>query len=370
MEGEIRNFIAVWITALLSLCYCHTISKFIPRGTTRLCTILPIILLFLYLPLHLTTIHLGSTTAFFITWLANFKLLLLAFGKGPLSSTPPLSLPYFLLFSCLPIKVQHHQAPPNSPKPQDTQNQKYPSPQTSQKSHKSPLNYGTKIVLLAMLIQAYRYKESIHPKVIMVIYGLHIYITLELLLVIVAAAVRTAAQLELEPQFDEPYLATSLQDFWGKRWNLMVSSILHPTVYVPVRSISARAIGREWAPLPATIAAFFVSGLMHELIFYYAGRLRPTFEVTCFFLIHGVCLAAEIAVKRALNGKFRLPRVVAGPAVISFVVVTGVWLFVPAFLRFEADVMAKREMAAYVEFAKEVVGVANVRFRSLNLVSA
>ncbi|KAF7151445.1 hypothetical protein RHSIM_Rhsim02G0096900 [Rhododendron simsii] len=221
-----------------------------------------------------------------------------------------------------------------------------------------------------MLIQAYRYKESIHPKVIMVLYGLHIYITLELLLVIVAAAVRTAAQLELEPQFDEPYLATSLQDFWGKRWNLMVSSILHATVYVPVRSIAARAIGRKWAPLPATIAAFFVSGLMHELIFYYAGRLRPTLEVTCFFLIHGVCLAAEIAVKRALNGKFRLPGVVTGPAVIGFLVVTGVWLFIPAFLRFEADAMAKREMAAYVEFAKEVVRVANVRFRSFNVVSA
>lgn len=365
MEGEMRNFIAVWITVLASLCYCHTMSKFIPKGTTRLFTILPIIFLFLYLPLHLRTIHLGSPTAFFIAWLANFKLLLFAFGKGPLSSNPPLSLPHFLLFSCLPIKVQHNQAPPNPPQPQKTQNQKYPSPQTPQNSHKSPLNYATKTTLLAIIFQAYGYKEFIHPKIMMVLYGFHIYLSLELLLVVVAAGARAAAHLELEPQFDEPYLATSLQDFWGKRWNLMVSSIMRPTVYNPVRSISARAIGRRWAPIPAIIATFFVSGLMHELIFYYAGRLRPTLEVTCFFLIHGVCLAAEMVAKEAINGKFKLPRVIAGPAVMGFVVVTGLWLFLPPVLRFEADVMAKREMVAYVEFAKEVIRVTNVRWFSV-----
>jgi len=68
--------------------------------------------------------------------------------------------------------------------------------------------------------------------------------------------------------------------------------------------------------------------------------------------------------KEAINGKFKLPRIVAGPAVMGFVVVTGLWLFLPPVLRFEADVMAKRETAAYVEFVKEVIRVTNVTWFS------
>ncbi|XP_057462423.1 acyl-CoA--sterol O-acyltransferase 1-like [Actinidia eriantha] len=361
MEGEIRNGIVVWITVLASLCYCHTTAKFIPKGTTRLFSLLPIIFLFLSLPLKLTTIHLGSTTAFFIAWLANFKLLLFAFGKGPLSSSnSPITLRHFILFACLPIKVQRQQplaTPPNPKKRQETKFQKYPS---HQNSHKSPLNYGTKISVFALLVNVYKYKELIHPKVILVFYCLHIYFTLELLLVIVAALVRAVARLELEPQFDEPYLSTSLQDFWGRRWNLMVTGILRPTVYDPVRSISSLLIGKKWAPVPAILATFFVSGVMHELIFYYAGRLRPTWEVTSFFLIHGVCLATEIVIKKAINGKLRLPVVVSGPATIAFVVVTTLWLFFPPVMRFNADAMALRETAAIVGFIKDAIRASNI----------
>ncbi|KAF5943563.1 hypothetical protein HYC85_017640 [Camellia sinensis] len=353
MEGEINNFIVVWIIVFASLCYCHTIGKFIPKGTTRLFAILPIICLFLYLPLNLTTIHLGATTAFFIAWLGNFKLLLFAFGKPPLSSNPPISLPLFILFSTLPIKVQESDLLSHSPKSlaknmiclsdsdqvtnkgfgtgenrtedqksQNTQIKAFPSHQTTKKSNKSPLNYATKIMIVAMLVQVYKYKDHIHPKIILVLYCFHIYFMLELVLAMMAALARALARLELEPQFDEPYLSTSLQDFWGKRWNLMVTSILRPTVYDPVRSISARLIGRKWAPLPAVLATFIVSGVMHELIFYYTGRLKPTWEVSCFFLIHGVCLAAEIGIKKALKGQFMVPAVVSGPAALAFVVVT------------------------------------------------
>lgn len=400
MEGEINNFIVVWIIVFASLCYCHTIGKFIPKGTTRLFAILPIICLFLYLPLNLTTIHLGATTAFFIAWLGNFKLLLFAFGKPPLSSNPPISLPLFILFSTLPIKVQESDLLSHSPKSlannkiclsdsdqatnkgfgtrenrtedqksQNMQIKAFPSHQTTKKSNKSPLNYATKMMIVAMLVQVYKYKDHIHPKIIMVLYCFHIYFMLELVLAMMAALARALVRLELEPQFDEPYLSTSLQDFWGKRWNLMVTSILRPTVYDPVRSISARLIGRKWAPIPAVLATFIVSGVMHELIFYYTGRLKPTWEVSCFFLIHGVCLAAEIGIKKALKGQFKVPAVVSGPAALAFVVVTGLWLFFPPVLRFNADDMAKRETAAFVEFLKDVFGRVS-RFGSFHLISS
>ncbi|KAK4360075.1 hypothetical protein RND71_022304 [Anisodus tanguticus] len=51
----------------------------------------------------------------------------------------------------------------------------------------------------------------------------------------VSTMVLVASRVELEPPFDEPYKTSSLQDFWRRRWNLMVTNILRPTVYDPVR---------------------------------------------------------------------------------------------------------------------------------------
>ena len=40
--------------------------------------------------------------------------------------------------------------------------------------------------------------------------------------------------------------------------------------------ISSRFIGRKWAPIPAVMATFIVSAVMHELIFFYT-RMEPEF---------------------------------------------------------------------------------------------
>ena len=103
-----NNFINVWLSVFISLCYCYSIGKFVPKGILRLFGVLPIVCLFLLLPLNFSSIHLGGTFAFFIAWLANFKLLLFAFGKGPLSSNPSISLGHFIAFACLPIKIQQN----------------------------------------------------------------------------------------------------------------------------------------------------------------------------------------------------------------------------------------------------------------------
>ncbi|GJZ23792.1 long-chain-alcohol O-fatty-acyltransferase-like protein [Tanacetum coccineum] len=159
---------------------------------------------------------------------------------------------------------------------------------------------------------------------------------------------------EIEPQFNEPYLATSLQDFWGRRWNLMVSRILRPTVYDPVREITSPLIGKQYSQLPAIFLTFLVSGLMHELIYVYLTRVWPTWEVTWFFVLHGVCTAVEVAVKKAVNGRFRLHRAVSGLFTVVFVAVTGVWLFLPQILRNGVDVKAIDEYYILVNFLRSI----------------
>lgn len=133
----------------------------------------------------------------------------------------------------------------------------------------------------------------------------------------------------------------------------MVSNILHPTVYRPVRSVSARLVPRRWAPIPAVLATFLVSGVMHELIFYNIGRLRPTGEMICFFLLHGASLSLEIVFKKMCEGsRFRLPPVVSGPLTLAYVIYTSFWLFFPPFLRAKSDLRGCTESLAFIEFVR------------------
>lgn len=334
MEGEISNFVVVWAMVLSSLCYCHAAGKIFPQGHSRRLAILPVALMFFWLPLNLTTIHLGGTTSFFIAWLSSFKLILFAFNRGPLSSSSPApSLARFIPMACLPIKAQNLRSP-------------------TKKTQKSPINYAIKIALLALCIRVYAYRQFIPQKIIWFFYCLHIYFMLEMILAAVAAAARSAIGVELEPQFDEPYLATSLQDFWGRRWNLMVSNILRPTVYDPVRSFSKTLVGNERAAVPAVVATFVASGLMHELVFYNIGRVKPDGEVLCFFVLHGVALAVEIVAKRVVKGKFWVPGMVSGPLTLAFVIYTSFWLFFPPLLRAKAEWKGCTESLAFIEFVK------------------
>lgn len=335
MEGEMKNLILVWTTVVASLCYCHSVSKWVPATSTRLrrLSILPISCLFWLLPLNLTSIHLGGVTSFFIAWLASFKLILLASAAGPLHSSPPLPLSRFIPLACFPIKIQ------------DPQDQSRPNP-------KPRINLPAKITTLALLIRVYGYRDHLHPKFIWFCYCIHIYFMLEMLLAGAAALAKAFTRVELEPHFNEPYLATSLQDFWGRRWNLMVPKILHPTVFQPVRRAAARLAGPRWAAIPAVWATFLVSGLMHELVVYNFGRVRPSGEMLGFFVVHGVSLSAEIAVKKMVAGKFRVPGVVSGPVTLAYVILSSFWLFFPPFLRAGADLKGCTESLAFLQFLK------------------
>ncbi|CAI9756838.1 unnamed protein product [Fraxinus pennsylvanica] len=314
MDSEIQSFITVWFTAVLSMIYCYYISARLPSGATRLFSLLPVLYLFTTLPLHLTSIHIGVATILYLVWLGNFKLLLFSFDQGPLYATPPLSLFHFIFIALLPIETKHTSSCKSF---------------SNAKVYHQPAGFALKVALLAIIPRVYEYMEYVHPYIVFTLYCCHLYLALEVILAITAVPTKAILGMDLKPQFNEPYLATSLQDFWGRRWNLMVSSILRPAVYQPVQRISTRILGSKWARPLATLVTFLVSGLMHEVIYYYLSRAYPTWEVTRFFVLHGICVALETAVKKELGGRWRLHRLVSGPMTVAFVGVTGVWLFLP-----------------------------------------
>ncbi|GKV38716.1 hypothetical protein SLEP1_g46598 [Rubroshorea leprosula] len=342
MDEEIKNLVKVWILAISSLCYCYYISAKIPRGLVRLLSILPVVYLFILLPFSFSSTTLCGTTAFFLVWLGNFKLLLFSFDQGPLSP-PPSKLFHFISIACLPIKIKED--PPS----------KSPQALATRIRVPEPILCSVKIVVLVLIYHLYNYKKILPKNILLTIYCANLYLQLELVLALCATPARAFLGFELEPQFNEPYLTTSLQDFWGRRWNLMVTRILHPTVYDPIRRISTGIVGPRWAALPAVVATFAVSGLMHEAIYYYMGRAHPTWEVTWFFVLQGFCLAIEVAVKKTVRERWHLSPVVSGPATIVFVAVTGFWLFFPQIVRNGVDEKLIREGTMLIDFVKGIL---------------
>ncbi|KAK6149373.1 hypothetical protein DH2020_016898 [Rehmannia glutinosa] len=285
MEGEIKNLTRVWSSVIASLFYCHFISARLPKGNFRLISLVPIFYVFAILPFYTNSAFFTAVTAFFITWLANFKLLLFAFDQGPISPKPEIkSLPVFVATAAFPFKIKHGPTP--------------------KKPKKLPLYLATEIPISVLVISIlYDYKQYINPHIVLIAYSCLIFFMIEILVEFSSLLVRALLWLELEPASDEPYLSTSLQEFWGRRWNLTVSSILRQTVYKPVRSASAAVVGGDWAALPGVLAAFLVSGLMHELLFWYIIRACPSWEMTIFFVVQGVGVVVEFGLKK----KWRVP---------------------------------------------------------------
>lgn len=63
---------------------------------------------------------------------------------------------------------------------------------------------------------------------------------------------------DAEPIMRSPLLASSPSDFWSRRWNLAFKNIDSEFVFRPA--------ARRWGLVPAVLAAFFFSGVLHDLV--------------------------------------------------------------------------------------------------------
>ncbi|KAM0878618.1 hypothetical protein ACQ4PT_034751 [Festuca glaucescens] len=265
MASELASLALVSAAVAAAMAYARLATSRVGPGLVRLAALLPVLLVLPVPPFTFSPILLRTVSALFLVWLCGFKLLLAA-GHGPLHPALPVVL--FVACAALPIKLRDRGA---------------------EKSRSLPpeflLSYAAKAALFAALISLRRIRARMPAYAVVAFDGAHVYLTLELFMASAAAFARALLGAELEPQFDRPYLASSLRDFWGHRWNLMVPGALRPSVYRPVRA-------RLGAPA-GVLATFLVSGLMHVLMFYYITLEAGTGEVTAFFLLHGACVVAD-----------------------------------------------------------------------------
>lgn len=93
---------------------------------------------------------------------------------------------------------------------------------------------------------------------------------------------------ELFPALHEnPLLARSVADFWGRRWNLWFSDWFRYAILVPLRQ----------RPVLAVVLVFFVSGLVHEwvvnLSLYLAAERNLFGTMMLYFLLQAAGLLLE-----------------------------------------------------------------------------
>lgn len=87
----------------------------------------------------------------------------------------------------------------------------------------------------------------------------------------------------VEKLWDGPIAATGLGDFWGRRWNRIVSGFLREAAFVP--------LSRRAGPRVALLGVFLYSGLYHEMASVQArsGYGGPML----YFLVQYLGVAAE-----------------------------------------------------------------------------
>lgn len=344
----------VWSTIVVSSCYCYGTTKFTQKGTSRLFMFLPVLCLFLILPLYLKSFIFSIPTAAFVTWLTSFKLILLAFDKGPLYS-PSLSLSNFVFISCLPIKLQKPTSPTKEKGPHKNLNKENDQNSGTLKIDLGFLiHYATKGLIFIFLTTLGYFKHLLPQKLVPFLICLYVYVSLEMTLVIFAVIAQLLIGLSVDYPFDQPYLSTSLKDFWGRRWNRVVSNSLKTTVFYPIFNRTSRVLGRNWAAILALVATFIVSDLMHEIIFYYMGRVRFGWGVPIFFIFQGICVAMESLIKKKIEAKWKLPQIIIGPLIFLFILTTFMWLALPELLEHKLDDRVLEEYVAVAKLVKDL----------------
>ncbi|TKW08249.1 hypothetical protein SEVIR_6G016800v4 [Setaria viridis] len=328
----LRDSILVSLAVSAAALYARTVSSLVKPGLCRLAMLLPVVVLFVAVPLGSSSAFIRCAAALYLAWLGTFKIILLALDSGPLDAGLPVL--QFLLAAALPIELIQSHGHRDAARPKA-----------------EPVSLASctfKVAAMAAIIHLYQYSNRLHLYMRLLLYGLHIWCSMELLSACAAAAIYALIGMEVKPQFNRPHLAFSLRDFWGRRWNLPVSAVLRASVYDPVRARAGKEAG--------ILATFLVSGLMHEALVYYFILQPPTGEMAVYFILHGVCRVVEEWCARwwAARGWPPPPRPVATSLVFVFLTGTSFWLIFPSIYRDGREEMLLKELEAVAAFFARV----------------
>ena len=131
-----------------------------------------------------------------------------------------------------------------------------------------------------------------------------------------ASCLWRSLDIDARPLMNWPIAATSVSDFWGRRWNTAFRDLTHRFLFAPLQ----RNLGAGWA----LALGFLASGLVHDLVISVpagAGYGLPTL----YFLLQGGAILIErsrigrrMGLSRGGRGRVFAALVVLGPAGMLF----------------------------------------------------
>ena len=123
------------------------------------------------------------------------------------------------------------------------------------------------------------------------------------------------------PVFDQPWLSTSLHEFWGQRWHQLFRQMFLFAGGYPLQAILS-PLGKAVSEAGFLFGTFLASALVHNVGFYATGT-TPGWPCILFFTGQSVGLCLERA-WRAATGK-RVGGLVGWLWVVLWIVGLGQW---------------------------------------------
>ena len=255
-----------------------------------LCLLLPICIYLSWAP---SSCHARTALAIVLLWTAPSKLILLIFFSTEFDSAPWItsSFSHFLVALLLPIRILGTR---------NAHNKNFSSISLPSAAHNS-----IKALVLLGVMNIYPHFHAIPEALLYLLYCIHFYLGIMLPMDSLAAIVASIYGVEVAEQFNIPIMAETLEEFWGKRWNRTVHSLLKEAVYKPVLALNGKrgstSVKKKWV---AMVSTFGVSAVMHEIIFVVVSRSPPTGEMSVFFLLHGLVTS----IRKPNLGHIELPK--------------------------------------------------------------
>lgn len=94
----------------------------------------------------------------------------------------------------------------------------------------------------------------------------------------------------VRPIMNAPILATSVGEFWSKRWNLAFRDYAHPLLFKP--------LARRFSPVMAIVGGYTFSGIVHELAISLPAKSGFGLP-TLYFLLQGIAILLERKISKA-----------------------------------------------------------------------
>ena len=161
----------------------------------------------------------------------------------------------------------------------------------------SPKTFGSPIggsIFDQSLVPTHRYFRSTF---ISTLSGLTVYCSIHTLYdiaTLIGVVVLRQTPSQWPPIFNSPWASTSLSEFWSKRWHQMFRSCFI--------ALGAKPITFLVGPIGGVLAAFLISGILHDWGLWAMGKGTDCWGVCGFFLMMGIGVVME-GIYNKVSGK-------------------------------------------------------------------